>query len=352
MKSYYLAFILLAVFLFSACGDDPIGDREDAAYVNGFFIVNEGPFNNGSGSISFVSNETEEVSQNVFSNANDGRVLGNILNSMSIIADKAYFVINNAAKIVVADAITLKFITEIVGIDQPRHMITLDNSKAYVSYWGADGLSGGIGVINLSNNELIKKIPLGKGPEKMIIKDNQLIVTLTGGYDRADEIVYVSTSTDEIISTQQVYDKPNSLSTDAAGNIWVLCGGFTDYYVPENSTQGRLVRLNIDDTIDAVTIPNGAKSWSINKDQTKAYYFDAVGVYEVDLSLQDINPVLVYTATSYYYGMSMDADNEVIFLTDAKDFSSPGEVIKISTSGELLATYAAGVIPSSCYAVD
>lgn len=342
-------FILLT---FCSCSKDDTTDNDQVKYTNGVFVTNEGTYINGTGTLSFISNATGQITDNVFSSANDGQVLGNILNSMTIVEDKAYLIINNAAKIVVANAQTMKYITSIEGIDQPRYLVAANNLKAYVSYWGVDGLSGGIAVIDLMNNTIVKKIDLGAGPEKMIIKGNVLAVCMSGGFGRANTIQYLSIDTDELIDTFEVLDNPNSLFYDSNDNLWVLNGGFTDYLDPNNTTDGVLLRIDRFGNHKSISVLNGSSDLEVDISANKAYFLNADGVYQIDISAEDITTSLIFASQSYYYGMSLDADNDVIYLMDAKDFNSNGDVLKINTQGELLNSYTTGIIPNNCYFVD
>ena len=80
-KSNLILGSLFSILLITSCSDEtspvdperPIGD-----YENGYFVTNEGPFQNGSGSITFVGDDGV-VAQNVYSTVNS-EVLGNIVN--------------------------------------------------------------------------------------------------------------------------------------------------------------------------------------------------------------------------------------------------------------------------------
>ena len=104
-KNFYLLLTAVLLISFSACQkDEPLPPEELPTYEDGIFITNEGPFQNGSGSISFYSRKTGEISNDIYQNANRGVQLGNIVQSMAIHNDLAYVVVNNANKIIVADA--------------------------------------------------------------------------------------------------------------------------------------------------------------------------------------------------------------------------------------------------------
>ncbi|MGB5263603.1 MAG: DUF5074 domain-containing protein, partial [Lutimonas sp.] len=121
---------LVTIFVFSfmiiSCSDDDKKVEEKGDYADGFFITNEGPFNNGSGSITHVSEEGV-ITQKVYEKVNN-EVLGNIVQSMSMHKDKAYIVVNNSNKVVVVDRYTLKKMGTIEGegVHFPRHMVAFN----------------------------------------------------------------------------------------------------------------------------------------------------------------------------------------------------------------------------------
>jgi hypothetical protein len=89
--------ILAFVFLFSAC--DKTGNEKPAGrWDNSVFIVNEGPFQSGTGTVMAYDRSTGLVSEDLFEAAN-GRPLGNIVQSLAVYRDKAWIVVNNSHKI-------------------------------------------------------------------------------------------------------------------------------------------------------------------------------------------------------------------------------------------------------------
>src|SRR5690554_8182130 len=98
MKNYLT--LLFLAFLFASCSNDD--DNQPAPipgdYENGILITNEGPFINGSGTITFVSSDFSTVEQNIYRNVN-GSDLGNVVQSMGFAGRDAYIVVSNSQKI-------------------------------------------------------------------------------------------------------------------------------------------------------------------------------------------------------------------------------------------------------------
>src|SRR5665648_62997 len=87
---------------------------------SGVFILNEGNFRWGNGSLSFYSYDSSKIYNDLFHTIN-GRPLGDVPNSMKTIGDKAYIVVNNSGKIEVINSNTLESLTTINGLISPRN---------------------------------------------------------------------------------------------------------------------------------------------------------------------------------------------------------------------------------------
>lgn len=91
----------LAITVLASCKKDNIDDIYVAGnYEDGYFVTNEGNFGTGNGSISFVD-EYGAVENDVFASINSF-ALGDVVQSMNIINDNAYILVNGSSKIEVA----------------------------------------------------------------------------------------------------------------------------------------------------------------------------------------------------------------------------------------------------------
>jgi hypothetical protein len=123
MKKLNIIIVLIFLILFASCSEDDSSSEPLGDYENGYFVTNEGPFQNGSGSLTFIGDDGK-VSQQVYKTVNS-EDLGNIVNSMYVEGDRAYIVVNNSHKIVVVNSFTMEKITTIEGddINNPRYFV-------------------------------------------------------------------------------------------------------------------------------------------------------------------------------------------------------------------------------------
>ncbi len=100
----------------------------------------------------------------------------------------------------------------IEGLELPRFFLPIDNQFAYVSQWGADGISGSLAKVDLLSKKVVKTIAIGSGPEKMLRVGNTVLVANGGGYGVDSTVVAIGTSDDQIIQRYYASGKnPSSM---------------------------------------------------------------------------------------------------------------------------------------------
>jgi len=309
-------------------------------YDNGYFVTNEGNFGSGNGSITFISDDGS-VANNVYESTN-GVPLGDVVQSMSIIGEDAYIVVNNSNKIVVASKDSMIHITEI-SISQPRYISQVSDNKAYVTSWGNNSIE----VIDLTTNTVTNSIPCGVGPESITVNNGLAYVTNVGGWGLDNTVTVIDVASDNVVNTINVGDKPNSAQVDASGNIWVLCGGYTEYdpvtWAVVSQTQGSLVKISNDVVVDSYTFNTGdsPKNLLIDDYGTMLYYLSGGSVFSFNNTASTLDSTALISDSFYRIGYN---DNK-IYGTDAVDYTQAGYSKEYSTSGVLVNTYNVGIIP-------
>lgn len=336
--------LLLALLFFNSCSDNdepelPLGD-----YEHGYFVINEGPFQNGSGTITFVGDDGI-ISQEIYKTVN-GEDLGNLVATMTFWENNAYIVVNNSNKIIVANRFTMEKIASITGsdIEQPRDFI-IHNDTGYVSNWGdpSNPDDDFIAVIDLNTNTVISKISVGEGPEDLLIRNNELFVNLQGGWSQNNKVEIIDMQSNTVVKSLTVGDVPNSLIADSSGNVWVLCEGYPDW--TGNETAGKLIKIDLHNEIessfefDLADHPN-----FLNHESGRMYYHLNGKVFEMntqsgELPLEELNGL-----DGFYY--TIKVHNGELFATDAVDFVSEGNLKVFDLhSLTLIETIATGIIP-------
>ena len=348
MKMKNTIFVIVIGLILASCQNDSIRPNINVGlYERGYFITNEGNFGTGNGSLSFIS-ENGAVSNNIFEQKNSFS-LGDVVQSMEIINEKAYIVVNNSSKIEVANIDSMTHVATINGLISPRYILQVSNERAYISDWGI----GGIHVLDLNTNSIISTISTGQGPEKMLFKDNKAYICNVGGFGLDNTVSVIDTENDVLITNINVGDKPNSIVEDANGNIWVLAGGNTEYDANWNvvaETPGELTNINsetynVDGSIvfevgdhpkDLIIDDNGTTLYFSNGSWSKSVF--SFNIYNNMLST---NPII---AKSFY---SLGFNDNYIYGTDVKDYVQNGWTYKYNTNGEVVDSSEVGIIPGS-----
>ncbi|MBN1251169.1 MAG: SMP-30/gluconolactonase/LRE family protein [Bacteroidales bacterium] len=346
--SFSLLILLISAILFQSCNKDE--NLTPGKYSDGVFITNEGTYGGGNGSISFYSIEGDSVVNNIFEKANN-RTLGDVVQSLYLLKNKAYICVNNSNKIEIANISDFTEAGVIEDVPLVRHFIGINAEKAYASVWG-DG--GQLKVIDLNTNSVIKSIDVGNGPEKMAVIYNKLYVTNSGGFMSDNTISVVDTETDNVLKSITLdADKPVDLIIDDAGKLWVLCMGKTVYdqnWMPIDNTPAKLIRINTEtDKIEKSVVlsqnfhPNNLE---ISADGNYFYYgggFEFSGIYKISVTALSVsaNPII----SKSFYGFKVSENGE-IFATEAVSFIDNGKLYRYQGNGTLINEYTVGIAPN------
>lgn len=338
--------IALSSTMIMSCQDDENDDLILVPPDNRIFITNEGPFQNGSGSLTIYKRGTDEITNNAFEQVN-GFPLGNLVQSVAVHEDKVYIVINNANKIEIADKDDLISLGRIDDISLPRYFMGISKDKAYVSSW-----DNKVYVLDLNTNTISGSIPTGTGPEKMLLSGEEVWVLNQGGFSIDSTITVISTTNDEIVQTIQVGDKPTGIVRDNQGLIWVMCSGNGWNGFPgQDDTKGKLICIDPQDyeivkTIEFPASDSHPEKLIIDNNGQTVYFNYPGGLYSQDLNKVSLELNIVLASQTMFYGLGYDPKTGNVFATDPLDYTQNGKVYIINPVGEeILKSFDAGVIP-------
>lgn len=323
-----------------ACKSDRPPEQQHGSYPqapNGVWIVNEGNFMFGNAEVSFYNPITKQTANSIYSEANQ-LPLGDVLQSMYFGPDSlVYLVVNNSSKIEIVHQRDFKQKARITGLTSPRYMEVFGN-KAYVSDLYANGLH----VIQLTTNEKIGFIPLRGWTEALVLNQQTLWISNM----HTGKVYALNTQTDLITDSLQVGQEPNSMAQDSSGNLWVLCGG-------KDAEAGSLWKIDL----QTRTV---VQSWIFGNTQNRPtqLVFDASGNQLLwifgDVQRFPLNtetwPAATHIAAQgrNFYGLGC-APNGDVYVSDAMDYVSRGQVLVHDVTGQQRHQFSAGVIPARFY---
>lgn len=338
--NYYLLVFVLFGSVFVSCGDDEVVDNVQT-YNEGVLIVNEGPFSGGSGTLDFYDRNKNLLIRDVFSTENEEQVIGSILQSVTVIGDNAYLIVNNSAKIEVVDATTMKYKNTITGVFAPRYMMDLGNGTAVVSEWGIDGVSGQIKLIDLTSMVVTDSVMVS-GPEQMVVANNKIYVANSGGFGESNQVSVHGFNLQQQI-TIPVGKRTIDMVKDVNGDIWVLSGGsFVD------NDGASICQIKNDIAENCRDLDGFPSDLIIDASGENVYYVESGFLNKVNINNPTISEFLnLPLVTGTIYGLGYDENEDALYIGTTPDFSSESTTYVIDENGQEIRTLTTGVLTNS-----
>jgi hypothetical protein len=333
---------LLCVTIFWSCRKDkPPVPPEEPAVQHGLsgelLVLNEGNFMFGNASLSRIDLATGSITQNYFEQVNS-QAMGDVAQSMCFYQGKAYIVMNNSQKIIVADSASLKEERTINGLGSPRYLAFLHPQKAYVS----DLYANAVHVINPLNGITIGNIAINGWTEEMCINSNKLFV---GNWSGSATYV-INTQSDEIIDSIITGKHSAWLCADKENQIWVLSSG--DEQSPPALTCIDAQTLGIKRR-EELPFAKDICSRIIYDEAAHQLFFIAGDVFRYRINAHEGERLarVVKKNQENYYGLGIDEKRRILMVGDARNFVQRGSVslFSIDLNFEPMGSYECGMIP-------
>ena len=322
-------------FTFTACNTDD--DQPDLGqYANGVFIVNEGGFNASNSSITHFATNGGAVTQDVFALANS-IPLGDVAQSMTLVGDKGYIVVNNSGKIEVVNWRDMTTAGTIEQLSSPRVILPVDDAKAYITQLYSPQMR----VLDLATNNLVGSIDLGGGQEEIALRDGFAYVLIW----QTGHVAKVNVATNTVAATANVGNEPLSMAFDANGKLWVL---INDTYPADEAP--RLVRINtanmtIEATFTFANVYDYPSDLAVSNNGQTLYFINGQ-VQSMSIEANALPTTnFIDLGSVYPYSLDVDPRTDNLWIGDAADYQSNGTVKVFSAQGTLIRTIAAGIIP-------
>jgi len=347
MKTTLSYFILISIFCLIISCSKNTDDKPAGAWSNSVFIINEGPFPTGTGTISAFDRDSHVVTPDLFETAN-GRPLGNIVQSMTVHGDKAYIVVNNANKIEVVNLDDFTSVATIENLTLPRYFIGFNENKGYVSCWDST-----VKVINLADYSIESSIKTGTGPDEMILVNDYLFVINSGGFGVDSTVSVISTDNDTPLVLLEVGHRPSGIQEDMNGNLWVLCSGRGwNFFPAPGDTPAELVCIDPDsqEILKTIIFPdteNHPDNLTINKNGMTLYYNHPNGIFDFPVTGFTLNSQPFITGNAMFYALGYDDEVNMIYASDPLDYAQNGWIYRYNAGdGTPVDSFLAGIIPN------
>ncbi len=350
---FYAAIITLAL---ASCGKNP---EPSQPYDDGVLVINVGNFLDNNGSLSLLKRDTKTADLDVFTKENARPLTGGI-SGYAEIDGKGIILVDNATagldKVEIVNARTLKSVATLTApdIENPRAVVGVGTSKAYVSCWGATGSganffanSGYVAVIDLITNKLIKKIAVQKGAEGIVIVGNQAFVGGTGG-DRLINVIDMAR--DEATATIAAgAGDAGELRVDANNKIWTFVGREAVRIDPASRTIEARIRVGTSTTKSPGNLTMSADRKTMFFTHT---FFDAADNFKQKGEMYSFNvadPVIAANApvvSRVFTGLGFDPESNLLYAGFTPSFKQAGFVFRYQSNGQLVDSVKVEIAPS------
>ena len=220
-------FFLSVLLAFSACTKDEKITVEADNY-KGVFIINEGGFNKANGSIGLFKPGTNDYFD-AYKKANN-LPLGDVVQSMSLLNNNFYIVVNNSNKIEVVNQTSFKN-TGTINLTSPRYIFKVDANKAYVSHLFSNELS----VVDLNSNTVVSKININHWSEHMSVVNKKVFVGTN-----SNKVMVVDAVKQALVDSIVIGKGINKILTLPNSKLLVFNTGDVDWNSGAVTEKGRL----------------------------------------------------------------------------------------------------------------
>lgn len=330
--------------------------------VKGFFLLNEGNMGSNKASLDFFSYETGKYMRNIYPSRNPDIVkeLGDVGNDLAIYGGKLYAVINCSHYVEVMDVKTAKHVGSI-DILNCRY-IAFNEGKAYVSSYAGpvqidpNARPGKVVEVDTTSLKVTREVVVGYQPEEMVITGGKLYVANSGGYrfpNYDTTVSVVDLETFEVINTIDVAINLHRMTKDRFGRIYVSSRGNyydvgADVYVIDSNTDRLVGNLGIPASemcISGDSIYMTSVEWNYTTNRNTVSYT----LYDVARE-KIVSHNFIADGTDKQiqipYGIAVNPDAKEVFISDAKDYVTPGRLYCFSPEGNLKWEVTTGDIPA------
>lgn len=301
----------------------------------GFFILNEGNYLAGNGSISFYSKETGEIYNDLFGTEN-GRGLGDIPLFMAAEGNTGYIVVNNSGTVEAVDLRTMESLWTVTGLSSPRQIVLYDG-KGYLSSLHDQEIT----LLDLDGKSVDGSLDIGVTSEAMVVAGGRLFSAHWSG---GNTITVTDLASEQVVKTITVGLEPESMVLDRNARLWVLCtGGWQGEEIP------RIFRINtstleVEAEFSFRTVDDNPSSLVANAAGDTLYYLDeGVRRMPVTASALPAEPYIP-SGNRLFYKLMVCKGGQVA-VTDAIDYQQKGDLLIYNKTGELLDSEQAGICP-------
>ena len=384
-RSLLLCMIASAVLLLTSCRSDeitfpaeyevlPMEPRELSSFAPnepiGMYLLNEGNMGSNKATIDYLDFCNGCYIRNIYGERNPNVIkeLGDVGNDIQIYGNRLYAVINCSHKVEVMDARTCRRIGQ-VDIPNCRY-ICFHAGKAYVSsYVGPISIDpnaqlGAVFEVDTATLEITRKVTVGYQPEELVVHDEHIYVVNSGGYrgpDYDSTMSVISLKDFRQVQKIPVCLNPHRLRKDQYNRLWITSRGNHKDVQPEliclsPATNSQLLIANAPAVSEMVICGDSMYYYGSHWNEQTMSNTITYGVLNIQYPIPD-NQYPITNIRSFItdeteknikipYGIQVNPYNGDIYITDAKNYISSGQLHCYSREGKRKWSVRTGDIPA------
>ena len=318
--------------------------------LDGFFLLNEGNKDSNKATLDYYNFRTGRYTRNIFgfANPNVPKEMGDVGNDLGIYGSKLYAVINCSNKIDVMDKNTVKLIGQ---IDIPNcRFIKFYEGYAYVtSYAGPVEINpdykqrGYVAKVDTTTLQVVATCLVGFQPDELDIINGKIYVANSGGYmvpnyENTVSVIDINTFTEE--KRIEIDINLQCCRADKHGNLWISSRG--DYYDNPSrlfvyDTRHERLLKTFDTEVSSMWL-DGDSLYIIGVQWSYVTMQNEVSYALINTStLEQVSNNFITDCTEHEitmpYSVAVNPITKDIYVTDAKDYVTPGRLYCFSSEG-------------------
>jgi hypothetical protein len=338
---------IISLALFFSCQKKPEDEINivNGDYQNGLFVMCEGLYGNNNSALDFFSWKDSVIHKDAFAYVNK-QGLGETANDMIVVGNRIFIAINGSACVMVINKNTC-LIDKIIPIlnnnnqnRQPRHIVYYDNN-VYVSCFDGN-------VVKISTDDLsIKDVVStgGRNPEGMAENNGKLYVANSGGlsfpnYDNSVSVIDLNSFS--LVKKISVHSNPTVVKSYKDNVYFLSFGDYTKTPVMTRiSTDNNIIDSTAKEITDFEFLNDKMYYFYLNR-KTNQFSINYLNVNNFNSSSTSFTSNIQNMVLPYHINI---IDN-TIFITDAKYYTTSGQVFAFNLNGVLLYSFSTSINPS------
>jgi len=318
--------------------------------IEGFYLLCEGNMGWNKATLDYYDYESGEYVRNIFSYANPNvpKEMGDVGNDLGIYGSYLYCVINCSNKVDVLDKYTCE---KKYQIDIPNcRYIRFYGGYAYISsYAGPVQINpnyeqlGYVAKVDTTTMQIVDTCLVGFQPDELEIVDGKIYVANSGGYmfpnyENTVSVIDIATFTEE--RRIPIAINLHEVKCDHHGVLWITSRG--DYYTKPSmiytyDTRKQQLTDSIDCRVSNMWLDGDSlyvvsTEWSYVS-MSNAFSYAIINTVTHEVVSRNFITDGTESEITIPYGVAVNPITKDIYVTDAKDYVSPGRLYCFDHNG-------------------